>query len=527
MKLRYFVLGFMVLVVWSGAVAAQTFTNSTAITIADFSTANPYPSSIAVTGTTGNVSDVNVRINGLSHTFPDDVAYLLVSPSGARMVIQSDVGGGTDVVGLNYTLDDQAATAIPNSGPMPAAGASARPSSVNDDDLFPPPAPVDCLPAGECNQAAPAGTATLNGVFSGATANGTWSLFVIDQVEGDEGMITGGWSLIITAGGGGGTPTPTPTPAPVLQHVVDYDGDGRTDASVVRGTGGGQVTWFHDLSSNNTPAGVYQQQFGTTADEFVPTDYDGDGRSDIAVWRAGPPFGSYFYIFQSMTNTLRIDQFGQEGDVPNVTADYTGDGRADPAVYRDGTTSADRSFWYYRASSGPLSGQIVGTQFGQGGDFPAPGNYNGDTMADFCVQRSTGGGQGVFIRRNGTGGGDPGGAATSVVVFGAPLDRVVPGDYDGDGMTDIATVRLTGGQFLWSIRFSSNSSVFTQFWGVTGDRITQGDYNGDGRTDLAIWRPNADPTQNFFFPFSIPGGKLAPIEWGQMGDYPVANYNVH
>lgn len=527
MKLRYFVLGLMVLVVWSGAVTAQTFTNSTAITIADFTTASPYPSSIMVTGTTGNVSDVNVRINGLTHTFPDDVGYLLVSPTGARMVIQSDVGGGTDVVGRNYTLDDQAATAIGDSGPMPVEGGSARPSSVNDDDLFPPPAPVDCLPAGECNQAAPAGTATLNGVFAGATANGTWSLFVVDQVEGDAGMITGGWSLIVTVGGGGGTPTPTPTPAPNLQHVVDYDGDGRTDASVVRATGGGLATWFHDLSSNNTPAGVFQQQWGTTADQFIPADYDGDRRTDIAVWRAGPPFGSFFYIFQSATNTFRQDQFGQLEDDPSVTADYTGDGRADPAVFRDGTSAADRGFWFFRASSGPLSGQIVGTQFGQNGDFPAPGNYNGDAFADFCVQRSTGGGQGVFLRRNGTGGGDAGGPATSVIVFGAPSDSIAPGDYDGDGSTDIATVRLTGGQFLWSIRFSSNSSVFTQFWGVTGDRITQGDYNGDGRTDLAVWRANADPTQNFFFPFSIPGGKLPPIEWGQMGDYPVANYNVH
>ena len=131
MKLRYFVLGLMVLVVWSGAVTAQTFTNSTAITIADFTTASPYPSSIMVTGTTGNVSDVNVRINGLTHTFPDDVGYLLVSPTGARMVIQSDVGGGADLVGRNYTLDDQAATAIGDSGPMPVEGGSARPSSVN------------------------------------------------------------------------------------------------------------------------------------------------------------------------------------------------------------------------------------------------------------------------------------------------------------------------------------------------------------------------------------------------------------
>ncbi|HVF48069.1 MAG TPA: hypothetical protein VNA17_10920, partial [Pyrinomonadaceae bacterium] len=238
-------------------------------------------------------------------------------------------------------------------------------------------------------------------------------------------------------------------------------------------------------------------------------------------------FVAAFYIFQSSNNTLRTDVFGQTGDYPYVTADYTGDGKDDPAVYRAGAAPNGQSFWFYRASSGPLNGQIVYTQFGQAGDTPAPGDYNGDGRWDFSVRRNNGGGSGVFLRRNGTGGGDPGGPATAVTVFGSPTDYIVPGDYDGDRMTDIATTRPVGTQLLWSIRLSSTGSTFTQFWGLATDRETPGDYNGDGRSDLAVWRPSSDPTMNFFFPFSIPGGKLAPIEWGQSGDYPVAFSYVH
>ena len=43
---------------------------------------------------------------------------------------------------------------------------------------------------------APSGGASL-GIFRGTSANGTWSLFVADQFNGDSGGVSGGWSLTI------------------------------------------------------------------------------------------------------------------------------------------------------------------------------------------------------------------------------------------------------------------------------------------------------------------------------------------
>lgn len=465
-----------------------------------------------VSGLTGAPSEVAVSMTfNPTHTWVGDVDVFLSAPGGTPSFEiftftnpgNTGFGDNSDLTGP-YNFTDSA-----TNGWWAAANATGAMSAI---------------PAGDYRTASSTGANTnLTAAFAGVTnPNGTWTMRFNDCAEGDTGGVSAA-SLTINTGGGGGTN---------VQHVVDYDGDGKTDPSVVRNTGGGatgQVTWYHDLSSDN-PTPFFQRDFGIATDDFVPEDYDGDGKTDIAVWRSGPPFGSFFYIFQSMTNTVRVENFGQIEDDPTVTADYTGDGKADPAVYRDGATPADKSFWFYRASSGPLAGQIVYTQWGQGGDFPSPGDYNGDGRADFNVQRNNGFGQAAFLRRNGTGGGDPGGNADSVVVFGPfnQFNRIVPGDYDGDGMTDIGILDLSGNNILWSIRYTATGAVFQQFWGLSAnDFAVQGDYNSDGRTDLAVWRPNADATMNFFYPFSIPTGMLPPVEWGQLGDFPVANYNTH
>ncbi len=169
----------------------QTFTNGTPITIPGtdtFGIANPYPAEIVVNGfTNGVITDVNVSLFDLSHTFVSDLDILLAASHlpGLTAVIMSDVSGVNAVSHLNLVLDDQAASRLPKDGPF-ASGTFKPTNRQGVDDTFPAPAP------------SPSGTSPLS-VFTGQNPNGTWQLFVVDDLPDETGSIAGGWALQITA----------------------------------------------------------------------------------------------------------------------------------------------------------------------------------------------------------------------------------------------------------------------------------------------------------------------------------------
>lgn len=317
--------------------------------------------------------------------------------------------------------------------------------------------------------------------------------------------------------------TTTANPA-TLKTPLDYNGDGRTDYTVVRNTGGGsggQVTWFINYAGSTNTEGI---QWGISTDFFVSGDFDGDAKSDVTVFRSSStPALSNFYILRSSNNTVRIENFGLTGDDPTIVDDYDGDGKTDVAVYRGGASGGQPSFWFYRGSLNNPSGNITYMHWGQNGDFPSPGDYDGDGRGDFVVQRNNGGGQGQFWMMRSTAGFD------NSITFGTSSDLILPGDYDGDGKTDVSVARGSGGQIIWYHRRSSDgASVGPITFGLSAtDFPTQGDYDGDGKTDIAIWRPNANTSLNFFWIRNSSSGVVTTSEWGQQGDYPVANYNSH
>jgi len=304
--------------------------------------------------------------------------------------------------------------------------------------------------------------------------------------------------------------------------VSDYNGDGKTDLALVRNVGGGaggQTRWFVNLSGTTT---TYNLDWGITSDTFVPADYDGDGKTDIAVWRGGASGAAAFYILQSQTGTFRIETFGQSGDDPTVVDDYDGDGKADPAVYRAGESSqVPQSTWYFRGSLNNPSGNVTYVSWGQFGDFVAPGDYDGDGKADFVVQRSDNFTSFARFWMLQTADG------FKTIRFGFTTDSIVPGDYDGDGKTDLAIIRSASGLFQWYYLRSSNGSFSQATFGVSAtDFPVPGDYDGDGRTDFAVWRPSATSGASKYWIYGTTYGAFS-IPFGSQGDYPPGNFNVH
>jgi FG-GAP repeat len=264
---------------------------------------------------------------------------------------------------------------------------------------------------------------------------------------------------------------PGTTVAPSDNVRADFDGDGRTDLSVFRP---GDSSWYAQRSTD----GFFARQFGAPTDIPAPADYDGDNKTDTAVWRgtaAGNPNLSYFYIFQSATNTVRFEQFGSQGDVP-LSGDYDGDGKDDPAVYRNGATAGAQSFFYYRPSA-TAGVSFISTQWGTSGDRPVSGNFDGDMKADAAVFRPST--REWLILRSSN-------ASLSVLNWGLESDILAPADYDGDGKDDIAVFRPSNG-FWYAVKSSDSGVIFLQF-GASGDVPVPGDYDGDGKADQAVYR---------------------------------------
>ena len=143
--------------------------------------ADPYPSTIAVPATVPptSLSDVDVTLTGFSHTWPADIDVLLQGPTGATVLLMSDVGGGTDAVNVNLTFDDAGSSMT-----SPVQSGTYRPTNNGGGDEFPSPAP--------------SGTPdTELAVFNGTDPAGTWSLYIRDDAGLDLGTLSGGWSLII------------------------------------------------------------------------------------------------------------------------------------------------------------------------------------------------------------------------------------------------------------------------------------------------------------------------------------------
>jgi hypothetical protein len=160
--------------------------------------------------------------------------------------------------------------------------------------------------------------------------------------------------------------------------VGDFDNDGRADLTAVRNNGQNLI-WYVRRSSDNAMAAF---TWGAPGDKPVLGDFDGDGATDVAVTR-NTPNGLVWYILRSGYNAQTPPysqysalQFGIGTDIATVE-DYDGDGKSDVAVFRPSDAT-----WYALRST---DDQVTVKQFGQSDDKPQPADYDNDGKADFAA----------------------------------------------------------------------------------------------------------------------------------------------
>lgn len=510
-----------------------------------------------VSGLTGPVSSVdvtNLTFGSPAHTWVGDIEAVLIAPNGASHTIfgrtlattATSCGDSTDATGP-YTFSD-AAAAPPNGGwwqtaNILGAAVAMTPGSYRSTNI------------GGAGATIPMPPTSINPSFTGvANPNGTWTLRVTDHGGGDTGAVSAA-TLSIT-----GALVPGDT-------NVDFNGDGKTDYVVARGTTtplaenfAGMRPGRNNYSSLderplrstktetasivpdappiywytlfNTSGTTLVQQFGDAATDFVlAEDWDADNKDDLTIWRPVTG-GGQFWTYRSATNTVVTEAFGQDGDDPAVIGDYDGDNKADAAVYRcpDIASPDGQCYFFYRGSLNNPSGNITYVPWGFGVDgdfFPYVGDFDGDGKNDFCIQRANpsapANGQFVLLKSQGLG--------TEFINWGFSSDFLIPGDYDGDGKTDLCVRRTVSGVRNYYVLTRTGATSQVQ-WGVTGDSSTPGDYDADGKTDFAIWRGSSTPGASGFWVLNSGSGSASFTGWGQCAtpstcDFAVAGWAVH
>jgi hypothetical protein len=188
---------------------------------------------------------------------------------------------------------------------------------------------------------------------------------------------------------------------PVTHPINDFDGDGKTDLAVFRPS---RDLWIATLSGGGTLITAYGDP--AQHDIPVPGDYDGDGKTDLAVFR---PATDQWIITYSGGGRL-ITAYGDpaQHDIP-VPGDYDGDGKTDLAVFRP-----SRDLWIATLSGG---GKLI-TAYGD------PAQHDIPVLPEFASLATLGavGARSVGLASSPGSGGDSNSPAGEV----SPLRSVAP-----------------------------------------------------------------------------------------------------
>lgn len=249
---------------------------------------------------------------------------------------------------------------------------------------------------------------------------------------------------------------------------------------------------------------------------------------DAFVAKVESTFPDTIGVYNPPTNQFRlrnsntaggVDQtitFGQPGDIP-VVGDWNGDGIKDAGVFRPGTGQFIIKKLTVTFSCNPICvpngvTQTLTINFGLNGDLPVAGDWNNDGIESVGVFRPS---AGQFFLT------DDNVANPNVdhsPIFGIAGDLPVAGDFNSDGRDTVGVFRPSAATFFLTNQDALNPSLdITAFFGVAEDLPVAGDFDGDGKDTIGVWRPSV---ATFFLSNNNTAVDFT-IAFGQNGDRPV------
>ncbi len=247
--------------------------------------------------------------------------------------------------------------------------------------------------------------------------------------------------------------------------------------------------------------------------------YDNDCKTDVAIWRQGT--NAEFWALGSYANNPIINQYGTNGDIP-LAGDFDGDGVSDIAVYR--VLTGNKGNWYILSSMNPnpIAAPI---HFGTSPyDMPVLGKFentgNSTNIAVFRmvikeIEDRTVVVPTFYYKKS---------PFVKIELSEKPINQsdLVPvvSNYDDDGITDFAVWSKNNGR--WNIKYSSTGVEQSVVFGVSGDVPVPGNYKNNAadnnRSDLAVWRQSTGT----WWIYHTNNGEVQNIQFGSSGDQPVA-----